>query len=91
MINIWRRLELTILATGFETNNKFNKKEKRFWKIRNNNNKLHNLFNTINHGFYAGNSTTGIFIDVKKGFDQVWIDGLLFKLMTIDVNRKLIR
>ena len=34
---------------------------------------------------------TGIFLDVEKAFDQVWYDGLLFKLTAMGLNRKLIR
>ena len=50
-----------------------------------------NSFETIKLGFSKGHPTRGIFLDVEKVFDQVWYDGLLFKLTSMGLNRKLIR
>ena len=36
-----------------------------------------------------GHPTTGIFLDAGQAFDQVWFDGLLFKLTSMGLNRKL--
>ena len=55
------------------------------------NHNLFKLFETIKLGFCKGHPTTGIFLDVEKAFGQVWYDGLLFKLTTMGLNRKLIR
>ena len=49
------------------------------------------LFETIKLGFCKSHSTAGIFLEVKKAIDQVWDDGLRFKLTKMDLNRKLIR
>lgn len=32
-----------------------------------------------------GNQTVGIFLDVEKGFDKVWYDGLLFKFREVQL------
>ena len=50
-----------------------------------------NCFETIKLGFSKGHPTRGIFLDVEKVFDQVWYDGLLFKLTSMGLNKKLIR
>lgn len=34
---------------------------------------------------------TGIFLHIEKDFDQVWFDGLLFKVTSMGINRKLTR
>ena len=49
------------------------------------------FFETVKLGFCKGNPTTGIFLDVVKAFDQVWLDELLFKLASMGLKRKLIR
>ena len=50
-----------------------------------------NFFETIELGFYNDNSTTGIFLDVEKTFDQVWYDRFHSKLTSVGLNRKLTR
>ena len=40
------------------------------------------IFETINHTLERGSKVFGCFLDVRKAFDTVWIDGLLYKLFT---------
>ena len=79
------------LSNWAEANKKFNKQQNGFRKNRSTNDNLFKLFETIKLGFCKGHPTTGIFLDVEKAFDQVWYDGLLFKLTLMGLNRKLIR
>ena len=79
------------LSNWAEANKKFNKQQNGFRKNRSTNDNLFKLFETIKLGFCKGHPTTGIFLDVEKAFDQVWYDGLLFKLTSMGLNRKLIR
>ena len=40
------------------------------------------LFLTINHMLKRGSKIFSCFLDVRKAFDTVWIDGLLDKLLS---------
>ena len=40
------------------------------------------ILETINHMLERGSKVVGCFLDVRKVFDTVWIDGLLYKLLT---------
>ena len=41
-----------------------------------------NILESINHMLERGSKVFGCFLDVRKAFDTVWIDGLLFKLFS---------
>ena len=40
------------------------------------------IFKSINHMLERGSKAFGCFLDVRRAFDTVWIDGLLYKLFT---------
>ena len=40
------------------------------------------ILETINHKLERGSKVSGCFLDVRKSFDTVWIDGLLDKLFS---------
>ena len=40
------------------------------------------ILESINHMLERGNKVFGCFLDVRKAFDTVWVDGLLYKLFT---------
>ena len=79
------------LSKWAEANKKFNKQQNGFRKNRSTNDNLFKLFETIKLSFCKSHPLTRIFLDVEKAFDQVWYDGLLFKLTAMGLNRKLIR
>ena len=35
--------------------------------------------------------TAGLYVDIHKAFDSVWVDGLNFKLREIDIQGKLLK
>ena len=45
------------------------------------------ILETINHMLERGSKLFGCFLDVKKAFDTVWIDGLLYKLFSKSLIR----
>ena len=40
------------------------------------------ILETINHMLERGSKVFGYFLGVRKAFDTVWIDGLLYKLFS---------
>ncbi|GFX57381.1 probable RNA-directed DNA polymerase from transposon BS [Trichonephila clavipes] len=40
------------------------------------------LTERISAGFQNGYTTGAVFLDIQKAFDRVWVDGLIFKLIT---------
>ena len=40
------------------------------------------IIETINHMLELGSKIFSCFLDVRKAFDTIWIDGLLYKLFT---------
>ena len=40
------------------------------------------ILETINHMLERGSKVFGCFLDLRKAFDTVWVDGLLYKLFT---------
>ena len=48
------------------------------------------ILETINHMLERGSKMFSCFLDVRKAFDTVWIDGLMYKLFSdLGVNNKL--
>ena len=48
------------------------------------------ILETINHILERGSKMFSFFLDVRKAFDTVWIDGLMYKLFSdLGVNSKL--
>ena len=48
------------------------------------------ILETINHMLERGSKMFSCFLDVRKAFDAIWIDGLMYKLFSdLDVNGKL--
>ena len=48
------------------------------------------LTEDVTHGFAKGESTIATFLDVAGAFDKVWINGLLWKVMTMKLPKPLI-
>ncbi|GFX19499.1 RNA-directed DNA polymerase from mobile element jockey [Trichonephila clavipes] len=47
--------------------------------------------NKIIHGFNTKTYTVGIFLDVKKAFDRMWHDGLIYKMIQLKFPTYLVK
>ena len=48
------------------------------------------ILETINHMLERGSKTFSCFLGIRKAFDTVWIDGLMYKLFSdLGINGKL--
>ena len=83
-------LEKTVtenLSNWAESNDKFNRQQNTFKKTEAQ--IYSNCLNQLNMVFTV--VITGIFLHIEKDFDEVWFDGLLFKVTSMGINRKLTR
>ena len=53
-------------------------------------NQLIAITHEIHQSFDAGYKVRGIFLDISKAFDKVWLEGLIFKLKQNVVSGKLL-
>ncbi|GFX40433.1 probable RNA-directed DNA polymerase from transposon BS [Trichonephila clavipes] len=74
---ILNRIKNHIYSTNILNPNQFG-----FTKQLSTYNPLLRLTEKISSGFQRGRTTGAVFLDIQKAFDRVWIDGLIYKLIT---------
>ena len=74
-----------------EDNNLINEEQSGFRKNRSTQDHIFKLTQSIKQGFNNNKTTTGIFLDVEKAFDKIWLNGLRVKLLKFKIPTILIR
>ena len=74
-----------------ESNDFFSKYQSGFRKSKSTNDDLFRLSQTIMESFNRGEHVIAAFLDVEKAFDNVWHNGLRYKIYQLDLPTKLCR
>ena len=74
-----------------EDNGFFSKYQPGFRKSKSTNDHLFRLSQTIKESFNRGEHVIAAFLDVEKAFDNVWHNGLRYKIYQLDLPTKLCR
>ena len=72
-------------------NNIINKQQNGFRSIRNTNNNLFKLTQSLKQNINKGFVTSAVFLDIEKVFDQVWHASLLHKMKKFGMDQNLLR
>ena len=83
---IEQRLRSHLEQIGF-----INKHQSGFRKAKSTDDHLFRLSQSIRESFNRGKHVVAAFLDVKKGFDNVWHNGLRFKIFQLDLPTKMTR
>ena len=78
-------------STNLEDNDFFSKYQPGFRKSKSTNDHLLHLSQTIMESFNRGRHVIAEFLDVEKTFDNVWHNGLRYKIYQLDLPTKLCR
>ena len=79
------------LRKHLEDNGFFSKYQSGFRKSKSTNDHLFRLSQTIMESFNKGEHVIAAFLDVEKAFDNVWHNGLRYKICQLDLPTKLCR
>ena len=79
------------LQKHLEDNGFFTKYQSGFRKSKSTNDHLFRLSQTIMESFNRGEHVIAAFLDVKKAFNNVWQNGLRYKIYQLDLPTKLCR
>ena len=79
------------LRKHLEDNGFFSKYQSGFRKSKSTNDHLFHLSQTIMESFNRGEHVIAAFLDVEKAFDNVWHNGLRYKIYQLDLPTKLCR
>ena len=79
------------LQKHLEDNGFFSKYQSDFRKSKSTNDHLFSLSQTIMESFSRGQHVIAAFLDVEKAFDNVWHNGLRYKIYQLDLSAKLCR
>ena len=90
-MKLFKRLIEKRLQKHLEDNGFCSKYQPGFRKSKSTNNDLFRLFQTIMESFNRGEHVIAVFLDVKKAFDNVWHNGLRYKIYQLDLSIKLCR
>ena len=88
MGEIFERIVASRLSTFLEKSNNFDENQAGFRKKRSTLDQLFKLSQSVSTALKKRKKAVGVFLDVEKAFDAVWIEGLKYKL---SIPTKMIR
>ena len=86
--NLFERIIEKRLRKHLEDNGFFSKYQSGFRKSKSTNDHLFRLSQTIMESFCRGEHVTVAFLDVEKALDNVWHNGLRYKIYQLDLPTK---
>ena len=90
-MKLFERVIVKPLRKHLEDNGFFSKYQSGFKKSKSTNDHLFRLSQTIMESFNRGEHVIAAFLDVEKAFDNVWHNGLRYKIYQLDLSTKLCR
>ena len=91
IMKLFERVIEKRLRKHLEDNGFFSKYQSSFRKSKSTNDHLFRLSQTIMKSFNRGEHVIAAFLDVEKAFDNVWHNGLRYKIYQLDLPTKLCR
>ena len=91
IMKVFERVIEKRLRKHLEDNGFFSKYQSGFRKSKSTNDHLFRLSQTIMESFNRGEHVIAAFLDVEKAFDNVWHNGLRYKIYQLDLPTKLRR
>ena len=91
IMKLFERVIEKRLRKHLEDNGFFSKYQSGFRKSKSTNDHLFRLSQTIMESFNRGEHVIAAFLDVEKAFDNVWHNGLRYKIYQLDLPTKLYR
>ena len=91
IMKLFERVIEKRLRKHLEDNSFFSKYQSAFRKSKSTNDHLCRLSQTIMESFNRGEHVIAAFLDVEKAFDNVWHNGLRYKIFQLDLPTKLRR
>ena len=83
---IFERIIASRLSSFLEKANYFDENQAGFRKNHSTLDQLFTLFQSVSTVVKKHKKAVGVFLDVEKAFDEVWLDGLKYKLGTAEVG-----
>ena len=90
-MKLFERIIEKRLRKHLEDNGFFSKYQSGFRKSKSTNDHLFRLSQTVMESFNWGEHVIAAFLDVEKAFDNVWHNGLRYKIYQLDLPTKLCR
>ena len=91
IMKLFQRVIEKRVRKHLEYNGFFSKYQSGFRKSKSTNDHLFHLSQTIMESFNRGEHVIAVFVDVEKAFDNVWHNGLRYKIYQLDLPIKLCR
>ncbi|GFU83082.1 RNA-directed DNA polymerase from mobile element jockey [Trichonephila clavipes] len=88
---IYEKIILTRIIDHYDRNNIIPDFQHGFRKETSTQHQLLRVTNKIINGFNTKSYTVGIFLDVKKAFDRMWHDGLIYKMIKLKFPTYLVK